>query len=130
MAVPKPQPWSSPLLADARQRVALALLPLAVLWAAVVWAARGVGPAAEIPAAAPPAPALQRIVGSGDPAPGGGSFDRFDVNGQAVTPSSNRAGQVAFFATLVRSRAEEGLFLATGERIERLAAVGDPVPGG
>src|SRR5439155_1499547 len=42
----------------------------------------------------------------------------------------NDKGQVAFFATVVRGRAGEGFFLASGTRITRVVADGDPVPGG
>jgi len=46
------------------------------------------------------------------------------------SPRSTPAGQVAFYATLVRVKATEGIFLATGARIEKVAAVADAVPGG
>jgi hypothetical protein len=72
---------------------------------------------------------LRAIVASGQPAPGGGSFDRFGAPMQPVVTSPNRRGEVAFFATLQRSRAAEGLFVSHGERITKIALAGDRVPG-
>jgi hypothetical protein len=42
----------------------------------------------------------------------------------------NAKGQVVFFATLTRARAEEGLFLASSGRITKVALSGDAAPGG
>lgn len=67
---------------------------------------------------------------AGMPAPGGGVFGRFGVESQPVAAPVNVRGDVAFFATLARSPADEGLFVARGGRIARIAAIGDPVPGG
>src|SRR5437867_11345068 len=75
-------------------------------------------------------PALGRVVGTGRPAPGGGAFDRFSVESLPIVAPVNDKGQVAFFATVVRGRAGEGFFLASGTRITRVVADGDPVPGG
>ena len=73
---------------------------------------------------------LRPVVISGMPASGGGTFDRFHVEGQpAITPVNDR-GQVAFFATLARARSSEGMFLADGSRIQVIALSGAPVPGG
>jgi hypothetical protein len=120
----------SALLIGARKRIALALIPIAALWLAVLWAAFG-GRAPGADARTPrPASVLQAIVASGQASPAGGSFDRFDIDGQAIPAQTNRRGQVLFFATLLRSAAEEGLFLADGSRISKLAAVGDTVPSG
>lgn len=122
---------SSGLLAGAGQRVALALVPVALLWAAVLWATIGGREAGTRASAPPPAPpVLQAVVASGEASPADGTFDRFDVEGRAVAAPANRHGDVAFFATLLHSRAEEGLFLAAGGRIVKLAAVGDAVPSG
>jgi uncharacterized protein YbaA (DUF1428 family) len=77
-----------------------------------------------------PAPILQLVVAAGQPAPAAGNFDRFDLGGQAIAAPSNRAGDVAFFALLIRGAGQEGLFLARGGRVARIAAVGDRVPGG
>jgi uncharacterized protein YbaA (DUF1428 family) len=75
-------------------------------------------------------PVLQLVAGAGQPAPAAGNFDRFDLGGQAIAAPSNRAGDVAFFAGLVRGAGQEGLFLARAGRIAKIAAVGDRVPGG
>lgn len=73
---------------------------------------------------------LRPVATSGMRVPGGGTFDRFHVEGQpAITPVNDR-GQVAFFATLARARASEGIFLGDGTRIKVIAATGAPVPGG
>jgi hypothetical protein len=77
-----------------------------------------------------PAAQLQRVVSSGQLAPVGGSFDGFEIAGQAIPAPTNRNGEVAFFASLVRSQAGEGLFIAIGDRIDKLAAAGDVMPGG
>ena len=120
----------SALLIAARKRIALALIPIAALWLAVLWAAFG-GRAPGGDAGTPrPASVLQTIVASGQASPAGGSFDRFDIDGQAIPAQANRRGDVLFFATLQRSTAEEGLFLARGGRVAKLAAVGDAVPSG
>jgi hypothetical protein len=121
---------TSAILVGAKRRVALALVPVALLWLGVLWAAVG-GRAPGTAVTAPPAaPVLQMIVASGDAAPAGGSFDRFDVEGGVVAAPANRRGEVLFFATLLRSKSEEGWFLSSQGRVARLAAVGDPVPGG
>ncbi|PYN04137.1 MAG: hypothetical protein DME07_04320 [Candidatus Rokuibacteriota bacterium] len=75
-------------------------------------------------------PAIRRVVVTGQPAPGGGAFDRFSVESLPIVAPVNDKGQVAFFATVVRGRTSEGFFLASGARITKIAADGDPVPGG
>jgi len=101
----------------------VATLCLGVLWTA----AHGCLAGEAISSAA----ILQPVVSAGQAAPvGGGSFDRFELAGQAIPASSNRNGDVAFFASLVRSKADEGLFIAAGDRISKLAAVGDVIPSG
>jgi len=77
-----------------------------------------------------PAMVLRPLVVSGQAAPVGGSFDRFEIAGQAIPAPSNRNGDVAFFASLVRNQADEGVFIAVGDRIRKLAAVGDVIPSG
>jgi hypothetical protein len=96
----------------------------------VLWAALDGCPAGETVRSSPPTAVLQQLVASGQAAPVGGSFDRFDIAGQAIPAPNNRNGDVAFFAGLVRSKAEEGLFIAVGDRIGKLAAVGDAIPSG
>jgi hypothetical protein len=73
---------------------------------------------------------IQRVAVTGQAAPGGGTFGRFSVESQPVVAPVNSHGQVAFFATLLRGRASEGFFLATGTRIEKVVAEGDAAPGG
>src|SRR5439155_20238376 len=63
-------------------------------------------------------------------APGGGRFDRFDVTGQPIVAPVNIKGQVAFYASLLRAPAHEGIFLADAAGVTKLAAFGDDVPGG
>ena len=50
-------------------------------------------------------PAIRRVVVTGQPAPGGGAFDRFSVESLPIVAPVNDKGQVAFFATVVRGRA-------------------------
>jgi len=76
------------------------------------------------------APAIRPVAVAGQPAPGGGAFERFSVEAQPIVVPVNGRGQVAFFATLSRSAASEGLFLASGGRIAKVVLEGDPVPGG
>jgi hypothetical protein len=49
---------------------------------------------------------------------------------QPVAAPVNARGDVAFFATLTRSSAEEALFVVHNGRTLRIAAVGDAAPGG
>jgi hypothetical protein len=129
------------LLAAAWQRLLVAGVAVAALWAAVLW----VGP--STPSTAPAQPSvwvapqqtavempesggLRAVVRSGLPAPGGGRFDRFDVTSQPVVAPVNARGQVAFYATVLRAPAREGIFLADAGRITKVAAFGDAVPGG
>jgi hypothetical protein len=73
---------------------------------------------------------LRLVVASGQAAPGGGSFNRFDVSSQPIVAPVNSRGQVAFYASVARAKAAEGIFLATVSGITKAAAVGDAVPGG
>ena len=130
----------------------IATVAVACLWGAVFWAyvsqpaPKGVEQrvatdvaapdsphVAATPVEKPPlsgAPALRLVVASGATAPGGGAFDRFDVGQQPIVAPVNARGQVAFYASVVHSRAREGIFLATAGRIAKVAAVGDAAPGG
>jgi hypothetical protein len=76
------------------------------------------------------APVVRAIVTTGQPAPGGGVFERFAVEAQPVVVPVNSRGQVAFFASLSRSRAGEGVFLASAGQIVKVALAGDRAPGG
>jgi energy-coupling factor transporter ATP-binding protein EcfA2 len=60
----------------------------------------------------------------------GGAFDRFDVAAQPVAAPVNADGRIAFYASVVRADAREGIFLAAGSRIVKVATRGDAVPGG
>jgi hypothetical protein len=73
---------------------------------------------------------LSAVVVSGQPAPGGGTFEHFNVESLPIVAPVNSRGQVAFFATLLRGAASEGLFLGSGGRIVKVALEGDPVPVG
>lgn len=73
---------------------------------------------------------LRVVALSGQPAPGGGFFDRFTIEAQPVVAAVNAGGDVAYFATLARAQPAEALFVAAGARAVRLAADGAPVPGG
>jgi hypothetical protein len=74
--------------------------------------------------------ALRAVVRSGLTAPGGGRFDRFDVTAQPIVAPVNARGQVAFYATLLRSPSREGIFLAEAGHVTKVAAFGDGLPGG
>src|SRR5213082_1913239 len=120
-----------PLLASARSRLTIAGAAVLLLWIAVWWASLS-EPArkAALQNPAPEVHALRLVVASGQAAPGGGSFDRFDVGSQPIVAPVNSRGQVAFYASVARATATEGIFLATASRITKAAAVGDTVPGG
>ena len=107
-------PLRGPLLAGARARLAIAGAAMFLLWLAVLWASLSEPTRkAATPTAAPAAPALRLVVASGQVAPGGGRFDRFDVGSQPIVAPVNGRGQVAFYASVARGKASEGIFLAT-----------------
>ena len=129
------------LLAAAWRRLLVAGIAVAGLWAAVLWVAPSTprtGPAQPAvpvapsagPVAATAGGAQRPIVRSGVAAPGGGRFDRFDVAGQPIVAPVNGKGQVAFFATVLHAAAREGIFLFDHGRVGKVAAFGDPLPGG
>jgi hypothetical protein len=129
------------LLVAAWWRLLVAGVAVAGLWAAVVWVApstpstapaqRSLRVAAQPTAVlVPETSTLRAVVESGAPAPGGGRFDRFDITSQPIVAPVNARGQVAFFATVLRARAREGIFLANGGHVTKVAAFGDSVPGG
>src|SRR6185503_4191788 len=72
---------------------------------------------------------LQRVALTGDPAPGGGVFDRFGAESMPIVAPVNVAGDVVFFATLARGGPDEGLFLWSRGRVTTVAREGDRVPG-
>jgi len=129
------------LLIAAWRRVLVAGAAVAGLWTAVLW----VAPSTPLTAPAQPAVrvaarptvvaaaetgALRAVVRSGAAAPGGGRFDRFDIAAQPIVAPVNARGQVAFFATVLRAPAREGIFLAEAGQVTKVAAFGDSVPGG
>ena len=124
-------PLGGPLLAGARARLAIAAAAILLLWIAVLWASLSEPTRkAAVQNAAPEVHALRLVVASGQAAPGGGSFNRFDVSSQPIVAPVNSRGQIAFYASVARAKATEGIFLATASRITKAAAVGDAVPGG
>src|SRR3984893_407287 len=131
MDVPQRSPFGGPLLASARSRLAVAGAAVSCLWLAGLWASlseperKGASPSCS-----QGLHTLRLVVASGQAAPGGGSFDRFDVGSQPIVAPVNIRGQVAFYASLARAKAAEGIFLATVSGITKAAAVGDAVPGG
>jgi hypothetical protein len=129
------------LLASVWYRLLVAACIIAALWTSVLWVAPttpSTNPAqAPIRVAAQPAAmsgatqdVLRAVVRSGDAAPNGGRFDRFDVPGQPVLAPVNARGQVAFYATVLRSAGREGIFMAEAGRVRKIAGYGDAVPGG
>jgi len=131
MDAPQRSPFGGPLLASARSRLTVAGAAVLCLWILVLWASLS-EPARKLaaPSASPVVDTLRLVVASGQAAPGGGSFNRFDVNSQPIVAPVNSRGQVAFYASVARAKANEGIFLATASRITKVAAVGDAVPGG
>jgi hypothetical protein len=127
-----PARFAGLLLKSARERLAVAGAAVVVMWAAAIWAILSNAPVPTAnPTAAPAAASsLRLVVAVGQPVPTGGDFNRFDVTTQPITAPLNARGQVAFYASVLRSRQTEGIFLSSGRRIAKVAAVGDPVPGG
>ena len=124
-------PFGGPLLGSARSRLAVAAVAVLLLWIAVLWAAWSEPTRKEAATpAAPVAHALHLVVASGQVAPGGGRFNRFDVSSQPIVAPVNNRGQVAFYASVARAKVAEGIFVATASRIAKVAGVGDAVPGG
>jgi hypothetical protein len=101
------------------------------LWISVLWASLSEPTRkAAAPSVSQVAHTLRLVVASGQAAPSGGRFNRFDVSSQPIVAPVNGRGQVAFYASVARAKAAEGIFLATALRITKAAAVGDAVPGG
>ncbi len=67
---------------------------------------------------------LARLVGSGDAAPGGGTFALFNT-----TTSINDANDIAFSGILSGSVAD-GIWVSRGGGIQKIAVEGDVAPGG
>jgi len=86
-------------------------------------------PSAAIPAGAAETYALRPVARTGEAAPGGGNFDRFGQETLPIVAPVNARGEVAFFATLTRGGADEGIFLRRGAQLVRVAREGDRVAG-
>jgi hypothetical protein len=118
------------VLGDTRHRVRLAAGLVGVLWLGVAWAHWSPSTRSDAPTA-PPTYELRLLAAEGQPSPAGGLFDRFHVASQPIVTPLNRKGQVAFFATLLRGGADEGIFRSEPDgRVGKIAVAGDPAPGG
>jgi hypothetical protein len=119
------------LLKGAYSRLAAAGTAVLCLWIAVLWASLS-EPSRKTaePAVSQATNTMRLVVASGQAAPGGGRFNRFDVSSQPIVAPVNGRGQVAFYASVARAKAAEGIFLATAAGISKAAAVGDAVQGG
>src|SRR2546429_3841764 len=120
-----------PLLASARSRLTIAGAAVLLLWMAVLWASLSEPTRrAALQNPAPEVHALRLVVASGQAAPSGGSFDRFDVSSQPIVAPVNARGQVAFYASVAPAKATEGIFLPTPSRITQQAEGRGSVPRG
>jgi hypothetical protein len=72
---------------------------------------------------------LRPVARTGEAAPGGGAFDRFGQETLPIVAPVNAHGDVAFFATLTRGNADEGIFLRRGGRLVTVARDGERAPG-
>src|SRR5216684_4049115 len=130
MNTPGMSPLGEPLLASARSRLTIAGAAILLLWIAVLWASLSEPTRkAALQNAAPEVPALRLVVASGQAAPSGGRFDRFDVSSQPIVAPVNGRGQVAFYASVARAKATEGIFLAADDRLKAIALSGTDAPG-
>ena len=131
MDAPQRSPFGGPLLASALSRLTVAGAAVLFLWISVLWASLSEPTRkAAAPSVSQVVHTLRLVVASGQAAPSGGRFNRFDVSSQPIVAPVNGRGQVAFYASVARAKAAEGIFLATASRITKAAAVGDVVPGG
>jgi hypothetical protein len=119
-----------PLLSSAWARLVVAAIAVLCLWGGVLWAFLAPPPPTSNILLPPAAPSLRLVVASGQLAPTGGTFDRFDIASQPIVAPVNARGHVAFYASVIHSKTAEGIFLATGQHFVKVAAIGDPVPGG
>ncbi len=67
---------------------------------------------------------VRGVVAAGDPSPIGGTFK------DLALPVLNDNGDILFWASLEGAKVPAGLFLSSNGAITRLAARGDPLPGG
>jgi hypothetical protein len=144
---PNSDSWpSGSILGPTSRRLGLALVAIGALWAGVLWvtltppqeaapsvssrvAARPATPPLQSAAPVPRRLGLRALAVSGEPVGLNGSFDRFGVEAQTMVLTANNRGETAFYSTIRRNQAEEGLFLARAEgKIAPIAVAGDPVP--
>src|SRR6202051_5034261 len=131
MDAPQRSPFGGPLLASALSRLRVAGAAVVCLWISVLWASLSEPTSkAAAPSASQVVHTLRLVVASGQGAPGGGSVHRIEVSSQPIVAPVNSRGQVAFYASVARAKAAEGIFLAPVSGITKAAAVGDAVPGG
>jgi hypothetical protein len=119
-----------PLLSSASARLAVAAIAVLCLWGGVLWAYLAPPPPNVSGLSLSTVPTMRLVVASGQAAPTGGNFDRFDIASQPIVAPVNVRGHVAFYASVIRSKTSEGIFLATDQHFVKVAAVGDAVPGG
>ncbi|MFQ5658176.1 MAG: choice-of-anchor tandem repeat NxxGxxAF-containing protein, partial [Candidatus Methylomirabilales bacterium] len=67
---------------------------------------------------------VRKVVAVGDASPVGGTFNKLTL------PLVNDNGDVLFWASLEGARVPAGLFLASNGTIDKVAARGEPIPGG
>src|ERR1051325_10247296 len=122
------------ILGSTIRRLGLALVAIGALWLGVLWvsltppqqarpglsASSDVGTSAkalqpEAAAAVPQQLGLRALAMAGEPVGLNGSFDRFGLEVMTMVLASNSRGETAFYATIRRSQAEEGMFLAKAD---------------
>ncbi len=69
---------------------------------------------------------LSKVVSSGDPAPGGGTFSILFNDTTAI----NNNDDIVFSARLVGGTVPDGIWVSRGAMIDKVAVEGDPAPGG
>ena len=69
--------------------------------------------------------AVRKVSATGDGAPGGGTFSHF-----GPWPALDAAGTVGFVASVDAGPSPVGAFLAGSAGLSKIAAIGDPLPGG
>jgi hypothetical protein len=136
------------ILGPTSRRLGIALVAIGVLWAGVLWvtltppqqaassaatsstvAGRRTAPPSQPAASVPQRVGLRALAVTGEPVGLSGSFDRFGVEAQTMVLAANKRGETAFYSTIRRSQAEEGMFLARADgKVAPIAIAGDPVP--
>lgn len=127
----------------------MALVAIGVLWAGVLWvsltpprealpapvasASSPVAGKEQSPKPQPVTPVLQQVglralAVTGEAVDLKGTFDRFGLDLSTMVLATNNRRETAFYSTLRRSQAEEGMFLAHADgKIVPIAVAGDPV---